>query len=319
MIELNDSPVLELEQNILDAFRSIQKDLDQAIECGKLNRELRLDIDGVSPRTPKVRLENLNEPAEVCVHVPHLELLWAFIYSWMVIYEETVQKAQLNGLSVGDISHENQRIVGRAYELWQWAKQLSLSYTPWPPNLPSPRHQQTASERWYVGKANFVFEQAVAFLLSHELAHITQGHLGSAGQDEMPASYAVRLEYEADQHAFNALVDPMRDDDEKAAEAWALVSVMLSSLFTTPDPIRTIRSRRHPPLHHRLANLMRSLNFRSDGYRYYFPFLARIVLQEAFPLLARPGQRHDDAEDSLNAALDDLDQMKGSGQVTEHG
>ena len=310
---LDDSPVLALEHNITAAFESFREDVRDLVAQGVLHREILLDVGASSPRTPSVS-RAVGAPAQIRVQVALLELLWAFVYSWMVLYEETVQKAQLRGDEVGSTSPQNKHLVARAEKLWVWARDLRCSYTRWPANLPSPRTQSDDFEAYYAGKANFVFERATSFMLLHECAHVTQGHLDMPSRGSLDP-LSVQLENEADQRAFDSLVGQGLADEDKAAQAWAILSSMLSSLFTLPNFRLALLSGTHPPLHHRLGHLVRSLNFLGGRYRYYFHLLCRVVLQDAFPTLARPGQQYEDAEESLQAALDDLDDFAASNSV----
>ena len=312
---LEDSPVLALEHNIIAAFESFHANVAGLVARGVVDGDVLLDLDAAPPRTPRVDRAAIEENAQIRVHVVLFELLWAFIYSWTVIYEETVQKAQLRGAEVGETTAENEQLVSRAYELWSWAKSLREGYMRWPKNLPSPRHQCSESETWYALKANLIFQQAASFLLSHELAHMTQGHLDISRVDANADALSMQLENEADQRAFDKVVGQGLEDKEKSDKAWAIFSVMLSSMFTLPEARLALVSHGHPPLHHRLGHLVRSLGFEGEGYRHYFPLLARVVLQDAFPELARPGQHYEDAEEAFHAALDDLDRLASTGSV----
>lgn len=306
---LDCSPVLALEHNITAAFESFHGNVADLVAGGLLDAEVLLEVDAAPPRTPNV---SRTTPAQMRVHVAMLELLWAFIYSWMVIYEETVQKAQLRGDEVGSTNESNELLVSRAEKLWVWARELRNGYSPWPSDLPSPRAELNEQERWYAEKANYVFERATSFQLTHELAHVTQGHLAISRDEAAQDALSAQLENEADLRAFEALVEQGFGDEEKLAQAWAVFSVMLASLFTCSDLRSALKTRRHPPLHHRLAHLANALDFQVERYRYYYPLLCRVVLQDAFPELARPGQHYEDADDSFQAALDALDRIAAS-------
>lgn len=308
---LDDSPVLALEHNITAAFESFQGNLGEIVEQGLLDRELLLEVDASPPRTPSVS-RALGGPAQIRIHVALLELLWACIYSWMVLYEETVQKAQLQGQEIGSKNSHNEQLVARAERLWAWARGLRSGYTRWPVDAPSPRTQADESESYYVGKANYVFERATSFLLLHEYAHVTQGHLDFS-QPRVGSDLAgIQLENEADQRAFESLIGQGLADEEKAAEAWAVLSSMLCSLYSLRDFRLGLLPGTHPALHHRLGHLVRSLHFQSAQYKYYFHLLCRVMLHDAFPRLAQAGQRFEDAEESFQAALDELDVLAAS-------
>jgi len=118
----------------------------------------------------------------------------------------------------------------------------------------------------------------------------------------------LQLEKEADVVAFDHLVLPGLSDDEKALESWAILSVVLATFYLYLDPRRALTSSTHPSLHHRIGNIVRSLAWKGDQYRYYFPFLCRLVLQDLYPDVLKPAVQFEDAEDALTDALDALDE-----------
>ena len=304
--EISNSPVLALEHNMSAAFEEFERRLPDFIVGGRLNPEVLLDISATVPKAPFIR-RSAGELPQVHMQVAYLELLWAFIYSWMVIYEETIQKAQLRGDPAGSTTSINDGLVLRAEALWAWARGLGQAYTVWPPGLPSPQEQFDEVEEYYASKANFVFERATSFLLCHELAHALLGHLDVIEQPGASEQLRREMENEADQAAFSRLVGQGLGDDDKLSQAWAIVSTMLSSFYAFTEPRRALRETSHPPLHHRLAHLLDYLDFQGDGLRYYFYFLCRLVLIDVFPHLAGNGTVYEDGPGSLFAALDALD------------
>ena len=317
METLNDSPVLVLEHNITAAFETFHINAADLVKQGVLDHEIQLAVDAAPPRTPQIKRSARGEKAQIHVHVAFLELLWAFIYSWMVVYEETVQKTQLRGDKIGSTHIDNEQLVARSDALWNWARGIREGYTRWPKNLPSPRYQTSEVEIYYAEKANFVFERAASFLLSHEFAHVTLGHLDISRLDATADILSVQLENEADQDAFNSIVDQGLEDKEKSAQAWAILSAMLSTLFTCRDLRCALKSGSHPPLHHRLGHLVHSLNFQGENYRYYFPLLCQMILQNAFPELHQPETYFEDAEEIFQIALDKLDEWAELDRLAE--
>ena len=66
-----------------------ERRLPDLVAAGKLDPEVLLNVSAAVPRAPVIRRSPGKLP-QVHVQVAYLELLWAFIYSWMVICEETV-------------------------------------------------------------------------------------------------------------------------------------------------------------------------------------------------------------------------------------
>ena len=93
------SPVLALRYNILSAFEKanegFQARLQAAVEQGRLNPEIELDERPGIPVAPKISRESRGSAAAIRLQVTYLEILWAFIYAWMILCEEGVQKPLL--------------------------------------------------------------------------------------------------------------------------------------------------------------------------------------------------------------------------------
>lgn len=126
-MSLDGSPILALEGNILWQFENLKNGsrerLVAEVNSGRLWREIALQMDAVVPRGPFVQARDDGIP-EVHIHVVFLELLWAFIYSWMVLYEEGVQRPQLPGteLPTGPAPSD---LLERADALKNWSQSLA--------------------------------------------------------------------------------------------------------------------------------------------------------------------------------------------------
>ena len=193
-----DSPVLTLEGNILWQFENLSEfgaqTLKTQVAQGTLSGEIALDMSASPPKGPGVTPQAAGIP-EIHIALSHLEMIWAFVYGWMVVYEEGVQKPQLFPTRVMDA--ETVKLVDQAHELLEWSASLREAYTPWPAGLPSPRHYSTKQEEWYGLKANLVYQKAISYLLSHERAHAALGHLDVI-QNAAGAGLRLDMEKEAD-------------------------------------------------------------------------------------------------------------------------
>ena len=81
------------------------------------------------------------------------------------------------------------------------------------------------------------------------------GSLPLSGQDN------IELEKDADNTAFDALVDHCSDDEEKLSLAWAIISGLLSSYYIVKSA-SAVKQCRHPELHHRIQHLLDRLTGR---------------------------------------------------------
>lgn len=304
-----DSPVLALEHNVTWAFENATpysgESLSEAVRNGQVSAEIGLNCNqsDAPPKGPILHRPNSKAVPEMHLSLKHLELLWSFIYSWMVIYESGIQKPMLKGSWNGSLDITNP-VIQRALQLRDWSASLRTSPSKWPVDLPSPLHYPSEQEQWYGEKANLVFQQAAAFLLGHEYAHALGKHLEAITPDVSDYE-AVLAEKEADVRAFESLVDLATDDDQKLDKAWAIISALLSSLYLCPDMKMAFRQRRHPQLHHRLQHFLNMLNFKGEQYQTYFPLLCGITLEYAIPELENIPRSAAIFEDA-NHALEDV-------------
>lgn len=310
------SPVLALQFNILSAFENAAPDfrrrLEAAIAARRFSPEIDIDLQLAPPRPPFLRQDKGEAAPSIHLHVPYLELLWAFTYGWMILYEEGVQKPWMRGESPLHVDQDTP-LLARAHELLAWARSLRQLYTPWPSPLRSPEHHESDAERTYGGRANLVFQEAASFLLLHEFVHAERQHLDI--RETRPSDDVILdLEKDADNGAFEVFIRPDSDDDEKLSKSWAIAAAMLCSFYLkfgeTVDEVRT-----HFPLHHRLEHILRNLNLQQEGPRGYFEYLASIILRDTFPeKLAQSPTIFDTAADALK---DKLDRLDGIGQDAE--
>lgn len=305
----SDSPVLALEHNVTWAFENATPysgaSLSEAVNNGRVSAEIGLncDLTAAPPTGPFLYRPTAKAVPEMHLSLKHLELLWSFIYSWMVIYERGIQMPMLAGIWNGSVDTSDP-IIQRALQLREWSASLRTLASHWPAHLPSPIHYPSDQEQWYGEKANLVFQQAAAFLLGHEYAHALGKHIEAITPDVSDVE-AVLAEKEADVRAFESLVEFATDDEQKLDKAWAIISALLSSLYLCTDMKRAFRQCRHPQLHHRLQHFLSMLNFQGDQYQSYFPMLCAIVFVYAIPELDDTPRSKAIFEDS-NHALDDV-------------
>jgi hypothetical protein len=314
-----DSPILVLQNNVLFAFENASlgfaDDLKNAVDNGLISPDINLIRDLVPPRGPKVTREASSKPAVMHLYVTHLEMLWAFIYGWMILFEEDIQKPQLDGRS--PLAHGTTSLSARALALLQWAMQIGTQYQPWHQDLPSPRTYIDKEERLYGEKANLVFQQAVAYLLAHEYAHVTSGHLEVfVGLD--PASpIRIEMEKEADIKAFEIAIGHDNGEGEWLSRPYAAVCAVLSSFCMIGRTPALLGPRTHPALHHRLNHLLSALNFETEERKVYFCTLSALALEQFFPHEhdLSGGPLFDTGKDWLQDVFDRLDNMMNSTQA----
>jgi len=308
------SPIDALSGNVIHTFEkprgTLNADVLDAVKRGALSREIHILDEDAPPRGPKAIAPDASSKGGVLpyilIHRPHLELLWAFTYGWMVLYEEAVQKPLMSNTFFGPIVLDS-GLKSRAAELLSWASGLSRHYSPWPANLPSPIYAADQDETGYCLKANGVFQEAAAFLLYHEFAHVRQGHLKEyRSSDEAEAAYNKQLEREADDFALRIFVSEGDDDEVRRLKGWPLLVPVLSSLYLINSPGMVFQDN-HPHLHHRIHHVLTQLNFQDEQTRFYYWYLSSVVLtvfEQAHNIGGKRGQLEPQTFETAYEALD---------------
>ena len=280
-----ESPILALKNNIVFAFENASigfaKELNNAVAKGLISQEINLIQDWVPARGPSVTREASSKPAVMNLHVTHLEMLWAFIYGWMILFEEDIQQPQLAGRS--PVGHGATPLSARALTLLSWAMQIGTQYQPWQKELPSPTTYADTTEQWYGEKANLVFQQAVAYLLAHEYAHVASGHLEIISSLDLTLPMRIEMEKEADIKAFEIAKGHDNGDGDWLSRPYAAVCAVLSSFCMIGRKPALLGPQSHPALHHRLNHLLSALNFQTEERKVYFCTLSAMALEQFFP------------------------------------
>ncbi|PQV52194.1 phage exclusion protein Lit family protein [Paraburkholderia sp. BL21I4N1] len=317
------SPILALQGNMLHAFEnpngSAVKLLEDAAAEGIVSPEIDLIIDELPPMTPSVSRQ-VGEAARIHLHITQLELMWAFVYGWVVLYEEAVQRPWMENRYNGRILLET-TLTQRAAALLDWATGLRTTYRAWPDRFPSPRYALDDQEYEYALKVNGIFQSAVAFLLFHEFGHVTQRHLDAIIRNDTDAgalATAIAMEREADDYAFRILLSGNDDEATRRTKGWAVLSPALSSMYLVDGRARVYQAR-HPHLHHRVQGILSKLNFHEDRNRFYYHYLRATILRtfdRAYALkrgTQLSPELFETADEAFDAEMDDLDVFLRSG------
>ncbi len=137
----------------------------------------------------------------VCVGLRGLERLWAHAYGIVHIYF----RFQAVGFTREIHLRETQEGV-LTEQLLDWALrgEHDGDPTPWPVGLPKPQGNPTDDQNRVT---NELFLGAMGFAVLHEIGHIVRGHGGT----NLPKDVKYRHEFEADEWAYDWVMDRWRD------------------------------------------------------------------------------------------------------------
>lgn len=310
------SPITVLSGNIIESFEkasesSLAMHL-KAVSSGQIKPYIDYDNGNDAARGPHADLST----KRIYLQETYLEYLWAFIYSVFVMYEEGIQKRLINQNFSGSLVFDTE-ILQRAKALYDWSISLADKKSNWDVDLPNPQKHLNDLEKVYTEKVNGIFSKSISYVLFHEFCHLTQGHqsyfLGVNLKYLTEADYAdrIQLENEADEFAFNMIVDS--NGDEKSR--WI---IGLSVLFATSSTLLLTRSaggikqRSHPDLDTRLHTILEKLDLQSGQSQFYCWYLCCFAVNL---YLLKHGVTHgqetyDTAEDCFFGYLEKLDEIK---------
>ena len=307
------SPILELEHNVIHAFQNASAHFSDSVVSAVREGQLDTNIDLISYpvplKGPSISRPDKSAPAVMQVHLNHLEVLWAFIYGWMVLYEEDIQKPLMEGRN--QLVHGATPLSAGALELLDWATNIKTVPRRWSKHLPSPHAYFHPREQYYGEKANLVFQQAAAYLLAHEFAHASSGHMDVIDGLSRDSPVRIELEKEADVKAFEIAIGADDGTGEWLSKPYAAVCAILSTYCIGGLAEAARAPTTHPLLHHRLCHLMSALNFVSEERRLYFLYFVCVCSGTVLSPSSRfqCGPVYETGEEWLQDVFDQLDNL----------
>lgn len=313
-----ESPITVLWGNIVHAFENADEFSIEmhrkATGSGRLSKSIAYDNRKNKIRTPYASLET----RQINLQETYLSHLWAFIYSVFVMYEEGIQKPLINNTFDGALKFDTP-LLQRAKALFDWSVSLTDKYIEWDESLPNPRTHHSEQEKFFSEKVNGIFQDAVAYLMFHEFAHLTQKHdsfflgVDMRGLSTTELAERIQIENEADQYAFDMLIKATDDEKQKWIKGLSILFVMCSALLIVPQK-HNIKQRTHPDLDNRLLNILIKLDLKTEKAQFYCWYLCGFAVR--FFLLKHavevPNGKYETAQDAFFSYLEELDNIKGS-------
>lgn len=261
---MSESPIIRLKGNILKDFENIGLKghvLENALLSGQFSNGIIYDNTHSSIQTPYAKCEDKS----IYLQETFLAYLWSFIYSNLVIFEEGIFKPSQAGTSTGFLDF-SMPIMNRARELFDWGIKLRKEYSEWDTRLPNPNNYHDSDEEYYGLKANNLFSNGVSYILFHELAHLTQGHFQYC--TNVSLSDIIELEKEADNFAFDMLINPSDHEDDILNKYLSIATIQCSMLFLSSN-FMGIKQKDYPDIDARISNMVYKLSLDSESYRNY--------------------------------------------------
>ena len=179
---------------------------------------------------------------QIILPITALEYLWACTFYYIVLYQECV-KAQSEGCVDFDLERLNDRLR-RAEQLFNWAyKNINNNkLEDWPHNLPSP----DASLNCDINVANELFLCALAWIIHHEIAHVTLKH------NILIHGITINEEKMADIKATEWILDMLQSGDDRLKKRGYGIAIAILTLQSLEVNATNNSHLTHPRPHERL-------------------------------------------------------------------
>ena len=318
------SPIAVLWGKIVYTFENIDSSSlrmhIEATNSGKLSKAIAYDYGQEKVKTPYAKIKT----RKIHLQETYLSHLWSFIYSVLVMYEEGIQKPLINNTFNGSLEFDSP-LLQRAKMLFNWSISLTQKYSEWDESLPNPQRHNFDKEKDYAEKVNGIFQSAVAYLMFHEFAHLTQGHdsffMGLNRNDLNEAERAeraerVQIENEADHFAFDMLIKQQDDDKQRWIKGLSILFVICSALLIVPTA-QGVKQNLHPDLDQRILNILQRLNLETEESQFYCWYLCGFAIR--FYLIKHSIElevgEYETAQEAFFSYLDKLDEIKSSNGI----
>ena len=260
----HEQPLRTLYQNTLHWFTNVYpnfktEELDVAIRKFGLNEEINLinrdDKVGMPAGVGTFKIITIQET--------FLSYLWCISYSLLFLYDKWIHEPKVNPNY--QVTEELKLKITNAQKLFDYGLSLLDNYSPWDKeNLPNPEFYDALADD-YIEKANGVYINAVNFILLHELAHVSLGHVDQDIQNQENGKNTsedeiLKGEFDADQFAFERMLkSPEYLTNEKTVAA-GIAAGLLSFLFFSSN----MRGGDHPDPDDRLKIALNKLNLQDE-------------------------------------------------------
>lgn len=260
----HEQPVRTLYQNTLYWFTNTYpefktEELDRAIKEFGLHEEI-----NVVNREDKVGMPaGVGTFKIITIQETFLSYLWCISYSLLFLYDKWIHEPKIDPNY--QLTEDLKLKIENAQNLFDYGISLLDRYHPWDKdNLPNPEFYDGLEDS-YIEKANGVYLNAVNFILLHELAHVSLGHVDKDTQNKenettTSESDILREEYEADQFALEKLLKGSNNLTNDKTVAAGIVTGLCSFLFFSS----TMKGGDHPDPDERLKLVLDKLNLAEE-------------------------------------------------------
>jgi len=175
-------PVRVLAHNFAEWFFNISPDFKSEFDFEVISNNL---IERITINIKKLSINEvafIDTKTGITLHENFNQFLWSLCYATFVIFDEGIQKPNINKEFNGKIDFSNE-LVSRANELFNHSFSLfNLFNSNKFYELPNPE-KYDETEKFYIERTNGVYCASMVFILLHEFGHQYFGHLTTYSDD----------------------------------------------------------------------------------------------------------------------------------------
>lgn len=203
----------------------------------------------------------IDENGVINIHETFLSYIWIISFTIFILYEEGIAIPDQIIKGLKPYKNQNPELIEIAKELFDYAKSLIVSYSPWDKDyFPNPEFYDSQTiEGWYIERTNDIYVETMNFILFHEIAHAENKHLRKKKEERLEGDELKKLELEADTRAIELILKGCRN--QNVTEISILVG-LASMLFCRRD---LSGDNEHPNIDVRINNYLSIIKPANDS------------------------------------------------------
>jgi hypothetical protein len=252
-------PIRVLNGNILNWFENAEKDFLDTLKDEVNYNSLKNGISYINSETKVKEVAYVDETKQITIQETYLSYLWTISYGLVVMFDEVIMRPRIENGYIQTLADVER--VKKAQELFDYGLNLLKEYKVWNKDLlPNPEYYDS-SENAYIEKINGVYLAAVNFVLVHEFAHVTLGHIDLDNErakngEITPKEEIKEGEYAADNYSFQTLISGADYIANQSTVRMGILAGLCSLLFFS----NSLDGDDHPDPDERIKTILEKLN-----------------------------------------------------------
>lgn len=237
----------------LNTHPEFAQELEKTIKNNKLSQTINISYGETKiNRTPFIK----NDDRAIHLDETFLSYLWCICHSIYTIYIQEIDYPMCNKLRGYEHYKIDENVNSKAYELFDYAKQLIVDFIKWDvDNLPNPENY-LAENRDFIEQPNGFYTEAIKFILCHEYTHAVK-HIDQINDNNYENSHFIDFEREADFDSIELLKKGIFPNKINELAVHVGITLGILSMFFFRAKTTGVR---HPNTEDRLVNALEQLN-----------------------------------------------------------